>query len=62
MKKIIIAIAILLLTSCTITGQVSQDTVKIGIISPLTGNLDIFGERMEKGLEIAKDENTKMQD
>jgi len=52
----LIALAILVI-SCTITGEITnQEPIKIGAITPLTGNLAILGESAANSLLIAKKE------
>lgn len=56
MKKIIMAItivAILLCTSCTITGNVVEEEIKVGFLGPLSGPFADFGERFKQGIEEA---------
>ena len=55
MKKIaalLLALAMLLGTA----GALAEDTIKIGIIVPFTGNVSLYGENMFKGASMAIDE------
>src|SRR6516164_3708657 len=52
-RSLVICVVLLLVTS--IAGS-SQDSVKIGIIVPLTGSQAAFGEALKNGYGIALDE------
>ncbi len=60
MNKNLIALILVsvLLVSCTSTGQVvkEQESMRIGVVLPLTGSGSYLGDYMEEGLELAKDE------
>jgi len=61
-KKIIFIFLILtlLFTGCTITGRVVQeDTIKIGVILPLTGKAAVYGETIRNALELGAEELNK---
>ncbi len=64
MKKTILIGFILisvLMISCTPTGRVVQEQTTIGAIMPLTGELALLGQEMQRGMEIAaKEENIKL--
>jgi branched-chain amino acid transport system substrate-binding protein len=55
MRVIRIGVCIVALLALSLTG-VCQDTVKIGVILPLTGSQSAFGEALKNGYAIAVDE------
>lgn len=66
MKKlgIIISVITVLVVVAALAGclqtQKKQEEIKIGVIAPLTGDAAIYGNALQKGLDLAKDEiNTK---
>jgi branched-chain amino acid transport system substrate-binding protein len=64
MKKIMLLsmmiILAIFLTACqnSITGEVikEQNMIKAGVITPLTGDMGIYGQDIRKGLELAKED------
>jgi len=59
---ILLVIAIFIISSCSsnISGRVTEEKTKIGIIAPLTGDLANIGNSLKKGIEQAvKESNYK---
>jgi branched-chain amino acid transport system substrate-binding protein len=57
MKQIYLAVALILfVVSCTTGEAIKEDTIKIGVVTPLSGKGAIQGEWTQRGLEIALSE------
>jgi len=60
MKKLVLVLLLLstmILTGCGNNVQ-TEDTLKIGVILPLTGKIAMFGGQSQNGIELALQENT----
>src|SRR5438309_524794 len=60
-KKIWVAVFVVVITA-VIGWRIYQgkqgtvDTVKIGVLAPLSGNFAVLGERIRNGMDLAKDD------
>ncbi len=54
-----IVIAVVLVGGYPLTKQKGAVEMKVGIIAPSTGNFAVFGERMRRGFEMAKEDLLK---
>lgn len=63
MKKVIwIVIAVVVLIAFVLvrnSQESNAETIKIGVIAPLTGNFAVLGERIKNGFELAKEDILK---
>lgn len=56
-NTIIIVIALLLVVAgCTITGNVTKETIRMGVIAPLTGDAAAYGQSEKNAVELAVEE------
>jgi len=60
-KTLAIAIVLILIIAITsvailFSNQPKEDTIKIGVIVPLTGNFALQGERIKNGMELARED------
>src|SRR6185503_3945742 len=59
MKKVILALVAVALIGFVLvknSQESNTETIKVGVITPLTGNFAIFGERMRNAMEMAKED------
>ena len=55
-KLMVIALLCLVITGCTITGNVTKETIRIGIIAPFTGDAAVYGQSEKNAIDLAVEE------
>lgn len=59
MKKLVSVILTLAMALTFVLPAVAEDTVKVGVIGPMTGPAAIYGTAVANGAKIAADEITR---
>src|SRR3989338_6788334 len=52
----LVALAVIILGVFAMNQQKETEAIRIGVITPATGNFAVFGERMKRGFEMAKED------
>jgi branched-chain amino acid transport system substrate-binding protein len=59
MKKVALLVATVFVVVCITAPSMAKDTVKLGLITPLTGDVKTFGESSKNGFQIAIEDYSK---
>ena len=59
MKKVALLVATVFAVVCITAPSMAKDTVKLGLITPLTGDVKTFGESSKNGFQIAIEDYSK---
>jgi len=59
MKKMVFAVALLVILIVSVSGTSAKETVKLGLIAPLTGDVKTFGESSKNAFLMAVEDYSK---